>query len=424
MSIIREKVIDLKGKDYSRKDISIRSETYSSVNSFASDLIRRPYRFRDYDMKHPDSDYEGGYKSSNISSYEEMLELLKNGYTPLVNRLRRVTKEYAIKAPKVRFANGVAGFAPVVPNALKNLPNSMVSSAISNTGKVLDVYYSNSMTYGYGAEDFLNAGEHLIRSLIDLEKQGYRFNLYACSFFVLNHGYVDGQGARESHHNDEIDILAVKIKSSDKPLDLKRMSFPLSHPGWFRVASWDWQGQSPITRHFGKCRGTSIRTKFEQDEAVSAIIRSIFGDRAIFIDAEEIDRNKEDESYVKNEIQKYAENLFGEKSSDKVEYITKQSDSCSSAAAEAAESRFRQQVRRQELTSFDQLRESLSEWEYHERFRPDPFPDVPFPEVEFRHSPGSRFEVWEPPDRDPNEEFRKEVQHLMEQIRRAQRGGL
>lgn len=419
MSIIKEKTIDLKGKYYSRKDISIRSETYSSVNSFASDLIRRSYRFPDYEMKHPNSDHESGYKASNISSYEEMLELLKNGYTPLVNRLRRVTKEYTIKAPKVRFANGVAGFTPVVPNALKNLPNSMVSSAISTTGKVLDVYYSNSMTCGYSAEDFLNAGEHLIRSLIDLEKQGYRFNLYACSFFVMEAGFIDGRGSREPHHNDEIDILAVKIKSSDKPLDLKRMSFPLSHPGWFRIASWDWQGQSPITRHFGKCRGTSIRNQFRSDEAVSAIIRSIFGDRAIFIDAEKIDRNKEDESYVKNEIQKYAENLFGERSSNAIEYITKQSDFCSSAAAEAADATCSQHYRRQESRIGEQqstLRDLFgSTWE--DRLRP-------FPEVEFQSSHGSRFEVLKPPDRDPNEEFRRSVQRLMEEIRRHQRGGL
>ena len=423
MSIIREKTIDLKGKNYSKKDISIRSETYSSVNSFASDLLRRPYRFRDYDMKHPNSDHEDGYKACNISSYEEMLELLKNGYTPLVNKLRRVTKEYAIKAPKVRFANGVAGFTPVVPNALKNLPNSMVSSAISNTGKVLDVYYNNSMTWGYSAEDFLDAGERLIRSLVDLEKQGYRFNLYACSFFVLNRGFLDGQGLNEHHHNEEIDILAVKIKSSDKPLDLKRMSFPLSHPGWFRVAAWDWQGQSPITRHFGKCRGTSIRAGFRSDEAISAIIRSIFGDRAIFIDAQEINRNKEDESYVKNEIQKYAENLFGEKSSDKVEYVTKQSDSMSSAAAEAAESRFRQH-RRQELTYKD-----LYGSEFEDHFCSSSFPDIPFPfpEVEHQTSTGSRitpFEFWKPPDKDPNEEFRRALERAVERIRRHQRGGL
>lgn len=306
MSIIREKNLkvtideDIGGK--SSRNLSIASETYNSVNDFINDLRSRPYRFNCYQMKERNDNNNDNYLSSNIKSYEEMIGLMKGGYSSMMENLKGVTKECSAKTPKLSFGSGVSGFTPIVSNALMGLPNSMVSTKTNNTGKVLDIYYANDMCGRYGGSDFLNAGEKLLRTLIELEKQGYRFNLYSCAFFVDRDGMCKYR----------IDALAVKVKSSDKPLNLNKISFPLSHPGWCRIATFDWQGLSPVTRDMGGGRGSTLHQKFN-DRFRLAIIRAIYGARAIYLGAEDILNETQDD--IIDEIKTWSESsLFGNKS--------------------------------------------------------------------------------------------------------------
>ena len=197
--------------------------------------------------------------------------------------LRKVTKTVEVKSPVARFSDCTAGFVPIVPNALMGLPKSMIGSVVKKVGKVLDIYYSNSMIADYGPEDFIKAGEHLLKKLVALEQRGYKFNLYACAAFV-NHNNPFVQSPTSGN---TVDILCVKIKSSDKPLDLRRLSFPLSHPGFFRVAAFDWQATSPITRDLGRGRGTSLPHMFDDPETWM-IFRALFGNQAMYIGAEDI----------------------------------------------------------------------------------------------------------------------------------------
>ena len=306
MSIIREKnlkvtITDDLG-DKSTRDLSIASEIYNSVNDFISDLGSRPYRFTGYQMKIRNDNNNDAYLSSDLSSYEEMIGLMKKGYSPMLENLKGVTKECSAKTPKLAFGSGVSGFTPIVSNALMGLPNSMVSTKTNNTGKVLDIYYANDMCGRYGGSDFLKAGEKLLRTLIELEKQGYRFNLYSCAFFV-NRRFATGVY--------DIDALAVRVKSSDKPLNLNKISFPLSHPGWCRIATFDWQGLCPVTRNMGGGRGSTLHQKFN-DRFRLAVIRAIYGVRAIYLGAEDILDKTQDN--IIDEIKTWSESLFGNKS--------------------------------------------------------------------------------------------------------------
>lgn len=313
MSIIREKkltvtVTDNRDGDESSRDLSIASETYNSLNDFISDLRSRSYRFDKYQMKKRDDNNHHNYLSSNLNSYEEMIELMKKGYSQMMENLKGVTKECSAKTPKLSFGSGVSGFTPIVSNALMGLPNSMVNTKTNNTGKVLDIYYANDMCGSYGASDFLNAGEKLLRTLIELEKQGYRFNLYSCAFFV------DSKMLSPfTSPTYRIDALAVKVKSSDKPLNLNKISFPLSHPGWCRVTCFDWQGLSPVTRDMGEGRGSTLHQKFN-DKFRLTIIRAIYGARAIYLGAEDILNKTQDD--IIDEIKTWSESLFGNKSKE------------------------------------------------------------------------------------------------------------
>ena len=89
-------------------------------------------------------------------------------------------------------------------------------------------------SYSTKSESIINAGVKLLSAIVELEQQGYRFNLYA----VQNY-YSYGKGY----------ILKVKVKDAMQPLDLKRVSFPLTHTGFFRVIGFDWYSKCPEAKY-------------------------------------------------------------------------------------------------------------------------------------------------------------------------------
>lgn len=280
MAVRREKVIET-----SKCKVDARAEIYNCAAEVANDGRSRPLRHRQYDMSRKDI-----HKSwHGVDSYEEALDLLSNGYQPVVEELREELKVAQTYGPRFQFSNEVQGFLPVVPLALKGVPNSMIDMRIRPIKtKVLDIYYDMTANCDKDPEDFIHAGKILLGTILALEQQGYRFNLYGVQTYWDCYNYS---------HVHSLDVLCVKIKSSNSPLDLKRMSFPLTHPAFFRVIGFDWQGKSPITRYAGDGRGRAINYDF-RDEDCTKMIRGLFGDNAIYLSCSKLI----DEDYDKNTL--------------------------------------------------------------------------------------------------------------------------
>ena len=212
------------------------------------------------------------HKWHGVKSYDQALELLHDGYEPVVEKLKQGTKINAQGVTKrITFQNEIQGFAPVVPLAIMGVPNSMINTTIKPIKrKVLNVYYDITASAGTDSQDIIDAGAKLAGAILELEQQGYRFNLYAVQSYT---GSCDA------------DMLLVKIKSSDKPLDLRRMSFPLCHTAFFRVIGFDWYSKFPKgTYRAGYGHNLSQEFSSDRDE----FIKQVLGDDAIFIAAHRI----------------------------------------------------------------------------------------------------------------------------------------
>lgn len=173
----------------------------------------------------------------SVKDYAEALALMKTGYQPTVEKLGKSFKISASGVSKrISFFNDVAGFSPIVPLALLGVPNSMTNSYMKPIkAKVLDVYYDMTAGYGTSVKVLTKAGQALLGAIMELEMQGYKFNLYAVqSYYERRNG---------------CDLVCIKIKSSNTPVDLKRMSFPLTHPAFFRVIGFDWYSKTPKGKH-------------------------------------------------------------------------------------------------------------------------------------------------------------------------------
>ena len=248
-----------------RKEFNVNIEFYESANDVVKDCKTRKMTsssFDDFNTKAIDHSFTG------VHTYGEALELLKNGYQPTVEGLGRAlrTNNRSIEK-RIKFDNSIYGFAPVVPLALKGVPNNMINSTMKPIKcKVIDIYYDMTVCCGTSTQTIIENGEKVLSAIIDLEKQGYKFNLYAVQC------YADSNSA---------DILCVKVKSSNKPLDLKRISFPLTHPAFFRVIGFDWYSKCPVAKYRGGY-GHSVSREFDSKN-MKEFAKQAFGENACYI---------------------------------------------------------------------------------------------------------------------------------------------
>ena len=277
MAITKEKTIEVsKGKK-----LEVHAEFYTDANSVVEDCKYRPVRHSDYKV---DKTFDKGW--SGVSTYDEALELLRNGYQSAVEGFKNELKVAETYGPRFAFSNDVHGFAPIVPLAIKGIPTCMVNMTLRPLkAKVLDVYYDIGVIASYKPDQIIKAGQSVLGTIIELERMGYKFNLYAVQSYF-------GKSERA------LDMLCVKVKSSNTPLDLKRMAFPLVHPAFFRVIGFDWQGKSPITRYIGYGRGTDF-IKNVTDSECKKTITEMFGTNACYITAVRVIDSEYDKEKLK-----------------------------------------------------------------------------------------------------------------------------
>ena len=233
----------------------------------------------------------GGHDSKwcgGVKTYDEALDLLHSGYQPTVDSMRGVFKaNVSGEGKRFRFQNNIAGFAPVVPLALKGVPNSMIDMQMKPIkAKVVDVYIDMTCSCGTSSDDIMEASKKVLSAVIELEKQGYRFNVYVGSGY-----FDDGNG----------DALAIRVKSAEQPLDLKRVSFPMTHTAFFRVIGFDWYSKFPI----GKYRfGYGRAAYWEYKDKTSEMFKKLFGKKnLVFFSVQELVKGTDKETIIKEVLE-------------------------------------------------------------------------------------------------------------------------
>ena len=249
-----------KVKAFNNKEFHV--EFYDSAYQVVEDCKKRNITNSSFDNMRTErirKDWHG------VSSYDEALKLMETGYQPTVDKLKASVKaNLSGQAKRISFHNDVVGYAPIVPLAIMGVPQSMMNSCMKPVkAKVIDVYYDMSASCGMEAKQFIEAGSKLLAAVMELEMQGYRMNIYAT----------------QNYYDDSSDMLCVKVKSANQPLDLKRISFPLTHPAFFRVIGFDWYSKVPGGKYrFGY--GRPVSRDFSE-ERLQKGFKEMFGDNAV-----------------------------------------------------------------------------------------------------------------------------------------------
>ena len=259
-------------------------ETYNSANQVVQDSKNRKitnYCF--YDM----TNKLGGRSPSwcEVKSFEEALELLENGYQQVVEDFKlRIKSNIQGSGKRISFKNDIVGYAPIVPLAVLGVPNSMMNSYMKPIkAKVIDIYYDGTFSFYVDSKDIINTGADIISIVLQLEQQGYRFNIYQVQ------SYSD---------SNDCDMMCVKIKDAMQPIDLKRMSFPMAHTAFFRVIGFDWYSKTPKGK-YRRNYGHAICHEGRVNNKLSEMAKEMFGQNAVYICGNELLNKKDKEKYLK-----------------------------------------------------------------------------------------------------------------------------
>jgi len=173
----------------------------------------------------------------NVNTWQEVANLMSYGYRPYVEQLKdKLDFTARGEGKRISFRNDVVGYAPIVPLAMMGVPRSMINSYMKPIkNKVVSIYYEKTANWTIDAKEIEKAGLKLLSVLLSLEMQGYRFNLNVC----------------ETHVDEKKEpiILCVKVKDSNMPFDLQRLSFPVGHPAFFRGVGFDWYERCPKAKY-------------------------------------------------------------------------------------------------------------------------------------------------------------------------------
>ncbi|MDE7345422.1 MAG: hypothetical protein K2N48_01630 [Muribaculaceae bacterium] len=170
----------------------------------------------------------GSKEFTGTSSWEEAVSLLKNGYPDYLddikkalNKSKKLTSKMYSKMPRPVPENHVFGFVPNVPNALRGLPQSMITIERNpQKRKTISILYSIGDACWRDTDDFIDAGVALVSAINMIEASGIRTRLQL--------------GFMPSTQSGEIVFPTVKLKDFGEPFALQKICFPLIHPSMFR----------------------------------------------------------------------------------------------------------------------------------------------------------------------------------------------
>lgn len=169
-------------------------------------------------------------KWSGCKSYEEAINYFQNGwksktYKQTLKKMQTINS-LTTKPSRQRFQD-VAGFQPIVPNALRGLPQSMINERmIPKKSKVIDIVVSLTVNADVPSSAILKKLDEIILKVAEIEKQGFRANII----------YYSGAGERESKGN----MMTIKIKDAKQPININKIMFLLGHTSMLRILMFDW----------------------------------------------------------------------------------------------------------------------------------------------------------------------------------------
>lgn len=234
---------------------------------------------------------DGSKEFCGTASWTEAINMLPIGYLAVMNKLKsnmavqkKLNSKFVASIERPTPHNAIVGYIPNVPNAIRNMPDSMISiDRKPMKRKTIHILYSNGGNCGKSTDWFIKAGTALLTAVDIIERGGIQTKI-DIAFMTSRAG-------------NEITFPTINIKNYGERFSLQKTSFPLVHPSMFRRIGFKWLETTPeITSSMYSCG-------YGQSPSIETIRKNVSVPSSTYIlSAEEI--NGELECSVEKILQK------------------------------------------------------------------------------------------------------------------------
>ena len=209
---------------------------FSSLNDFETYITNTPLNdtFRWTKL----ASVSGSEKFTGTHSYEQAVEMFKNGWQSKAEELTKklkVIQNQVIDAQVQKVLFDVVGFQASVPRYLQGIPTNMVNKKlVPIKQKIVTINKDISYNCGVTTEQIVEASIQTLQLVKRIEAQGIRVNLNLI------------WGVKASGSNE---IVKVRLKSTNERVNISKLAFPLVHPSMLRRLCFRYLEVAPTITH-------------------------------------------------------------------------------------------------------------------------------------------------------------------------------
>lgn len=155
----------------------------------------------------------------------------------LMKDLEPVVPKANATGTRPQYFNGPVGYTPNVPNAIRGLPDSMISSRTeSKKAKIIDVLVDAGLSANVKPKEIAKFGNEVLNYIQKLERQGYRVRLSVFAAF-------------SEEYSSKFYACKIQLKNERQPLAIKKLAYPLISCGMLRMLFFDWLETCPNSEY-------------------------------------------------------------------------------------------------------------------------------------------------------------------------------
>lgn len=245
-------------------------ERYESIADFVNTIESRKTQ-KAFECKMTSQRVEKGDEPwSGTNTYEEAKDLLLHGDRETQKKIESTAIKLHLNGngneTRNKLYNSPCGFLPVVPKVLAGDPQNMlaIKKQQYKSSKVLNIIFSCALDCTLDGEDTMKASCKLINAIRQLEKNGYRINLYTCQLSSQPINRYDRQ-----YYG-----YIIKVKDSGKYLDTLRLAYPLANPAFHRRhALKAIETKAGLSAKWMKCYGYPVQQRKQIEKFLNGKIK-------------------------------------------------------------------------------------------------------------------------------------------------------
>ena len=232
--------------------INIVREKFSNFGELISITSARPnnkYMKNKHSSMDEEYDNNGWHGTKNWKTACDMLgtgylEILKSMKTQ-IDQQNKLNAKFVESIDRPRPSIGVQGYCPCVPNAIRNLPQSMINiNRKPQKRKTLHILYSIDGNGNRDTAYFTRAGAALLSAIEIIEKGGIQTKI-DLNFMAIVSG-------------NEVIFPTINIKNYGERYSIQKISFPIAHPSMLRRIGFKWLETSPDIQNTYSGYGSAV----------------------------------------------------------------------------------------------------------------------------------------------------------------------